>query len=224
MEKKRTRANNWNEEEKAVFINAAKNHMHIIENKKKCVTTNRMKDEAWRKIQKDMLHEGYVRDINRIKEQWQRMKVQSKTHIRNFKKCTKQTGGGPPPTQPTEIEYQISELIPHEFTDDKNPFDSDNITPSLNDEPVSQVSEENVYIIDQTFRDTELQQETPTPKKSRQTFSNRMTEYESKLYELNKERIQQVMRHAEELHNLKLKNEEEYHRERLNLMKLNPQQ
>ncbi|GLV32890.1 Pyrokinin 2 receptor 2 [Carabus blaptoides fortunei] len=56
MEKKRTIANNWNEKEKAVFINAAKNHMQTIE--KKCVIANRMKDDAWRKIQKDMLHEG----------------------------------------------------------------------------------------------------------------------------------------------------------------------
>lgn len=70
---------------------------------------------------------GYVRDISRIKEQWQRMKVQSKTNISNFKKSTKQTGGGPQPAQPTEIEYQISELIPHVFTYDKNPFDSDNV-------------------------------------------------------------------------------------------------
>lgn len=53
------------------------------------------------------------------------MKVQVKTAIRQYEKSISQTGGGPPEPEPSDIDYKIKDLLPHEFTD-YSTFDSDN--------------------------------------------------------------------------------------------------
>lgn len=49
----------------------------------------------------------------------------------------------------------------------------------------------------------------------------KMSEYEEKLYELNKSRIEETIRQSKELHQLKMKHEVEYHKERLRLLRNN---
>lgn len=57
-----------------------------------------------------------------------------------------------------------------------------------------------------------------TPKRCKKA---KMSEYEEKLYELNKSRIEETIRQSKELHQLKMKHEVEYHKERLRLLRNN---
>ncbi|KAJ8929773.1 hypothetical protein NQ314_017510 [Rhamnusium bicolor] len=77
--------------------------------------------------------EGYPRDIKRIKEQCQRMKVQAKRNISIYRKSFKQTGGGPPIPEPTEIEWKIKDFLPYEFSEDYSPFDCDSVTKNVSE-------------------------------------------------------------------------------------------
>ncbi|XP_018573483.2 uncharacterized protein LOC108912660 [Anoplophora glabripennis] len=118
-------AHNWEETEKCIFLDLICEEIKIIENKKKLTVLNRDKHAAWERIKCKINVQGYTRDIQRMKEQWQRMKVQAKTAIRRHEKSMCQTGGGPPEPKPSDIDYNIKDLLPHEFTDDYSTFDSD---------------------------------------------------------------------------------------------------
>lgn len=68
---------------------------------------------------------GYFRDIPKIKQEWQRLKVQAKKNICSYKKDKLKTGGGPPPNEPTEMDWIIYDLIPYEFREDTSAYDCD---------------------------------------------------------------------------------------------------
>ncbi|KAJ8955206.1 hypothetical protein NQ314_006923 [Rhamnusium bicolor] len=130
--KKRPRSQNWDEIEKAFLLDLVKADINILENKKKNIY-NKDKFAAWEHIRQKMDVEGYPRDIKRIKEQCQRMKVQAKRNISIYRKSFKQTGGGPPIPEPTEIEWKIKDFLPYEFSEDYSPFDCDSVTKNVSE-------------------------------------------------------------------------------------------
>lgn len=60
---------------------------------------------------------------------------------------------------------------------------------------------------------------TPLPRKKSKQSMRPLTEYEENLYELNEKRIDQAIRHAEEMHELKMEQEVQYHAERMRLLR-----
>ncbi|XP_031358510.1 uncharacterized protein LOC116182149 isoform X2 [Photinus pyralis] len=127
---KRPRSTNWDETEKEVFLECLRPELNIIENKKKLTVLNKDKNSAWQRIQRKMKVEGYNRDVHRMKEQWLRVKQQAKRNVGQYKRQAKLTGGGPPPPEPTDFDWKIKDMIPHDFVEDSSCFDSDT-TPVL---------------------------------------------------------------------------------------------
>lgn len=68
---------------------------------------------------------GNQRGVKRVKEQWQRMKLQAKKTISQYRKQCNATGGGPPPDEPSDIDWKIKDLLPQEFTEEISIYDSD---------------------------------------------------------------------------------------------------
>ncbi|KAI4459705.1 apontic [Holotrichia oblita] len=125
MSDKRSRSENWSNTEKNLLIEFIKDEIPVIENKKKMTIFNKDKTAAWERIARKLQIEGYTRDIKRIREQWLRMKISAKKTISIFKKQCYQTGGGPPPANPTDMDWYISKLVPQDFIEDVSIFDSD---------------------------------------------------------------------------------------------------
>lgn len=61
------------------------------------------------------------------------MKLQAKKSIRTYRRCSLATGGGPPPPEPSDLDYIIADLVPHEFVIEVNVHDSDNVKVSTFD-------------------------------------------------------------------------------------------
>ena len=83
--KKRERTQNWTPEEKNVLLKLIKPNISAIENKKIDATASALKTRAWQQIHSDFKGRFSTdRDITRIKEQWRRMKAQTKSEMVTF--------------------------------------------------------------------------------------------------------------------------------------------
>ncbi|XP_023311562.1 uncharacterized protein LOC111692084 isoform X1 [Anoplophora glabripennis] len=254
---KRPRSVNWEEKEKLVLLDGVKDNIKVLECKRKLTTANRDKAAAWNIIKRKLEVQGYFRDIPKIKQEWQRLKVQAKKNICSYKKDKLKTGGGPAPNEPTELDWIIYDLIPYEFQEDTSAYDCDqnkteenvsqNVVSQIQDNLesvqddiilefqdeqgecittesliVEKIVEKSVIEIDKTVEKTTEAATTPSkPPKTRKQKLNHMTEYENKLYDLNKKRIELQMQQLEEMHKLRMKNEKEYHQRRLELLEIN---
>ncbi|KAI4463151.1 apontic [Holotrichia oblita] len=127
--KKRERSQNWDVAERTAFLILIKQELYIIENKKKITVLNKDKLAAWERISRGMEVHGFVRDGKRLREQWQRMKVQAKKNISQYRKKLTETGGGPPVLEPSDTDWLIKDMLPQEFTEEESRFDSDTVLP-----------------------------------------------------------------------------------------------
>lgn len=74
-----------------------------------------------------LVYPGFTRDISRIKEQWQRMKMSSRQNIAHYKKLQRLTGGEAPPVELNEVDWELKGLLSHEFKEGTNNFYCDAI-------------------------------------------------------------------------------------------------
>lgn len=65
----------------------------------------------------EILYCDYTRDLMRIQEQWQEMKVQAKRNISACKKDSKTGGGTSAVAEPSEVEWKIKDLLLYKFID-----------------------------------------------------------------------------------------------------------
>lgn len=72
------------------------------------------------------------RTLQQIKAQWGFIKLTAKKQKFAERKERFRTGGGPPPPSESASGDDIALWLPHEFTVDSNPFDSDNQVNKLN--------------------------------------------------------------------------------------------
>ncbi|KAG8224391.1 hypothetical protein J437_LFUL016394 [Ladona fulva] len=121
---KRSRSSNWGHDEKETLLALVKERISIIENKSWDGRMLAIKHKAWMEVMEkfDTLHGG--RDLKRLKEQWKRMKRNSKAAIRMMKNYKNSIiDGGPVPgnvTIPTKPDLEIKDLIPREHVKDSN--------------------------------------------------------------------------------------------------------
>ena len=80
---------------------------------------------------------GNTRELKELKEQWKRMKMAAKSEFSEWVTSKGQTGGGSPPSSPSQIAKIVKGLIPLEFVQIRNPYDCDDIITADNDEAVS---------------------------------------------------------------------------------------
>lgn len=110
MKIKRDRSENWTRDEKICLIELVNKSKNVIECKTNEISAER-KREAWVEIEKEMKSMGFDRNINRIKEQWRRMKTTSKWNlIRYVKKM--QIAGDNFPEEPNRMDLIILDTFP----------------------------------------------------------------------------------------------------------------
>ncbi|KAK4887394.1 hypothetical protein RN001_003665 [Aquatica leii] len=236
---KRDRSSNWSEEEKLLLVNLITPHKKILENKQKLLSTNKQKEECWKKISDSFASEGYTAD----------------------RKNLKLTGSGPPPkTETTKLDEIVSGLAPHILIEDTAEFDCDTFNEiNTNKESVTTNSATKVVDMWQNITTVETEMEavnmpnttdvesdiemesaepanqlrlaetkkssaplleeepittnkdTPTRNTRVQKKKNKMTAYEREMLKLNKQKIELSMKHMEEQHLLAMMQSKELH-------------
>lgn len=102
-------------------------YVAVIEDKSNDHEVNVQKKKAWQVIDSNFRAESTtkVRDLDRIKEQWRRMKLTAKKNWRDYSKELSRTGGGAPPKEPSAVDTAIKDALPHEFVRDTSAYDDD---------------------------------------------------------------------------------------------------
>jgi hypothetical protein len=62
-----------------------------------------------------------------LKQQWRTLKLDAKRSASNYKRSLKKTGGGMKPLSPDPSPQEIINMVPQEFVEDNNEFDSDTL-------------------------------------------------------------------------------------------------
>ncbi|XP_055905887.1 uncharacterized protein LOC129941312 [Eupeodes corollae] len=127
MATKRSRSVNWTPAMKELLVEAVKPFSITVESKMNDGKTLKAKFEAWQSIQEMFNATGYCFTAKQIREQWNRLKTQARSKISAFSRSQKETGGGTPPKEPSEIDIEISAMSSVDFQLDSAEFDSDAI-------------------------------------------------------------------------------------------------
>jgi hypothetical protein len=245
---KRLRTSNWSQEEKDMLINCINKRLSVIENKTTDTNNNARKLRAWKEIHEEFtaMFNNKDRNITRLKEQWRRMKQMAKKNVSKVKTYRQKTGGGPPletENAVTELDWAISDMIPHEFEKDENIFDFDNINPEESPSsqsnpvliivpPATTQSDSEIFTADAEVTElspnngetvvSEMPNTTKTRKKGkkrRQQFMNEMSSYEKEILKLQREKVMEEMQHKRELFKLQINNEKESHKLKIQMQK-----
>lgn len=85
LNKKRERTTNWSYEEKRMLLELCRRDMVIIENKRLDADLTTIKNRAWKLIHREFCKAfGNERNVNRLKEQWRRMKAYTRAEISDY--------------------------------------------------------------------------------------------------------------------------------------------
>ena len=122
---KQNRSPNWQREEKEYLLELISKRISVIEDKRIDVATSKKKEEEWDAVKKLFNAKYGPHEKNKIKEQYQRLKLKAKAEWREFYKSRKLTGGGPPPKPPGPLSEMLMNLLPDEFSSVTNPYDED---------------------------------------------------------------------------------------------------
>ncbi|XP_040068604.1 uncharacterized protein LOC115317348 [Ixodes scapularis] len=129
QKQKRPRGENWDQTEKLRLLDLILPYVAVIEDKSNDheVNVQKKKKRAWQVIDSNFRAESAtkVRDLDRIKEQWRRMKLTAKKNWRDYSKELSRTGGGAPPKEPSAVDTAIKDALPHEFVRDTSAYDDD---------------------------------------------------------------------------------------------------
>ncbi|XP_068082403.1 uncharacterized protein [Anabrus simplex] len=71
------------------------------------------------------------RCLPELKQQWRCIKLESKKVLSEYRQAVFQTGGGPKPPSPCKDATDVVEMIPLEFEEDTNEFDSNGTFPEV---------------------------------------------------------------------------------------------
>lgn len=122
---KRFRSSNWTAEEKACLVDSIKRNP-IIEDKTCDSRKHKYKVTAWNNVKETLMVNGIDRDLSQIKQQWRKMKRESRTRIAAQTKAWHETGGGSDSADsPNELDWTIKDIAPSLFINDASCFDSD---------------------------------------------------------------------------------------------------
>lgn len=107
------------------FKDLIQSKIKIIDSKENNMKYIKLKTDAWTSIQAGMRAIGHDFTIQRLKEQWSRMKIHARTSVSNFKRAQRETGGGECAEEPSEFDLEIVDMNPHNFEEDHALYDSD---------------------------------------------------------------------------------------------------
>lgn len=83
--KKRERTTNWATEEKRMLLQLCRDDMTVIENKRLDSDLTSLKNRAWKHIHRRFSQTfGPERNVNRLKEQWRRMKAFTRSEVSDY--------------------------------------------------------------------------------------------------------------------------------------------
>lgn len=83
--KKRERTTNWAYEEKRMLLELCKRDVTVIENKRLDADLTALKNRAWKLIHVAFCRSfGTERNVNRLKEQWRRMKAHTRAEVCDY--------------------------------------------------------------------------------------------------------------------------------------------
>lgn len=68
---------------------------------------------------------GVTRDWKEVRGAYQRWKMQAKKNFTAHKKALRATGGGPQESELSPLDDMLREIVPQDFEEDENMFDSD---------------------------------------------------------------------------------------------------
>ncbi|XP_055906098.1 uncharacterized protein LOC129941484 [Eupeodes corollae] len=122
---KRKRASNWTREMKELLVSCVRPFGNIIDSKLNSLPMIKEKSEAWGKIKETFQANGHQCSIKQLRDQWNRQKQLSRNKISLFKRSQGQTGGGSPPKEPSEMDYEIEEIAKEDFLQDFSAYDCD---------------------------------------------------------------------------------------------------
>ncbi|XP_055839191.1 histone-lysine N-methyltransferase 2B-like [Episyrphus balteatus] len=124
---KRKRSANWTTSMKELLIEAVRPVADIIDSKMNDGKNLKLKTEAWEGIAASFRASGFYLQPKQIRDRWSRYKQEARTNISHYKRSQKETGGGKPPEEPAEADYEIAEISAIDFVEDIAEFDSDAI-------------------------------------------------------------------------------------------------
>lgn len=83
--KKRERTTNWAAEEKRLLLQLCRDDMTVVENKRLDSDLTTLKNRAWKHIHRRFSQTfGPERNVNRLKEQWRRMKAFTRSEVCDY--------------------------------------------------------------------------------------------------------------------------------------------
>lgn len=137
--KKRERTQNWSFEEKNLLLKLCEERLDILETKRSDQTSIAKKSEAWQQLRTEFISElGIERDLGRLKEQWQRMKCQTRSELQDFAKrlrrhesCADGDEPNPPSRMSIEV-WRVMESARRYFRGAESDEPSDPITEEIN--------------------------------------------------------------------------------------------
>lgn len=111
--KKRERTTNWSFEEKRFLLELCNRDVSIIENKRLDADLTALKNRAWVLIHRAFSREfGHERSINRLKEQWRRMKAHTRAEICDYESRLNYCGQKVADRKrPSQFTYQIWQFM-----------------------------------------------------------------------------------------------------------------
>ncbi|XP_055905996.1 uncharacterized protein LOC129941397 [Eupeodes corollae] len=127
MAEKRSRSSNWTMAMKELLVEAARPLADIIDSKLNDGKSLKAKAIAWQNIATTFQASGFELTPKQIRDRWSRYKQEARTNLSQFNRSQRETGGGKPPKEPSEIDYEIAEISALDFVEDTAEFDCDAI-------------------------------------------------------------------------------------------------
>lgn len=107
------RKKNFSVNEITVVTESVRQNIEIIQSKLTNSITNKRKTKAWEEITRDVNTVGQeIHTIQEVKDKWKNLHSISKNEFSSFKRDSKKTGGGLPPSQSSEQIIEIFENTP----------------------------------------------------------------------------------------------------------------
>lgn len=107
------RTENWTHAEKEFLLECVDKFKVTVESKSNDVKIVKEKQAAWKGIEQMFRENGYTRDMERIKQQWKRMKFAAKKNISNSEKEIKtESDTNTSKSIPSETDIRIRNLCP----------------------------------------------------------------------------------------------------------------
>ncbi|KAJ9596412.1 hypothetical protein L9F63_012575 [Diploptera punctata] len=188
----------------ALLKELATEEISIIECKLTDTSTNSKKKRSWDKIHRRFCElSKRERSLKEIKQQWRCLKLQAKKSLSDHKLAIYKTGGGPKTISPPE---EFTELIPLEFVEDHNEYDSNGIatTDFSTESPNHEINEEKVVEILPSMSDQNLS----TEMKNRKRETTVSDEYKETITRLAEQRYAELLKQKETEHNKRMENME----------------